>query len=612
LHKFTKEIVKFLIVIMLSCNIIAVPGITTSITAEAASTLPTVKTGKQTLYVGYKPYKIELKNISKSASLSYNSSNKKVAVVSKTGTVTPVAKGSATINISVKQNNKTYNLKVSIIVKNPYVELTKKTDYMNVEDIYLFQAQTYGMSEKVTWSVSDSSIAKISSSGRLTALSSGKVTVYAKAGGKTAKNSLEIGTNRIGTLSNDLTIYTNKTIYITVSDKIEDEELTAQNYNTDIIDFEWGSWEGNRIPLNITTNGIGTDSLVITSDKSNDKLILTVTVTDKPTNQKELSAKDIYAKCGPATVEISASNSYASSLGSGFFIADGMIVTNYHVINGMEKIQVKTKDNETFNVNTILGYEEELDIAILKIDSKNQSLVISQEDPVAGEDIYTLGSPFGLTGTISSGIITTISRIFENVDYIQIDAPISPGNSGGPLVNTYGEVVGINTMYIMDGQNLNFAINIKELQKINTNHPIAVADYYEAYKKQQEEEFLANMILEDPIASQKIDTCQRVYVDRGVAGSIQAIDEGDRYWFRVTDPGNYIFILRSNSLTDLNNTYFELYDENVNFVTGGIQDNDNLVLYFTKYLTPGDYLLFVVQEETYAGADIPYVFYFSY
>lgn len=193
---------------------------------------------------------------------------------------------------------------------------------------------------------------------------------------------------------------------------------------------------------------------------------------------KELTAKEIYRLSSKATVEITAevSSTYIN-IGSGFFIDTGIVVTNYHVIAGAYDIKIHTYDNKVYQVQQILGYDKNIDIAILQVDSKNEYLIKNQQGVTVGEDIYVIGSPLGLTGTFTSGMVASALRRVDDIDYIQVTAPMSPGNSGGPLLNTYGEVMGINTWQYVEGQNLNFSINIAELDKVDTSTPVKVTEF---------------------------------------------------------------------------------------------------------------------------------------
>lgn len=616
MHKHTKLILRTLLIVVLTFSVTSIYETEIfTVTAEATAKAPAVKSTKKTLYAGYKTYKVAFRNLSSKASITYKSSNSKIAKVSSKGTVTPVAKGTATITATVKQNSKTYYLKVKITVKNPYVRLTQETDYMNIDDTYLFKAKVYGMKDKIVWSVSDETIAIINQGGKLTALTSGTVTVYAKAGGKTTNYEVTIGNNRIGTFSNDITCYDEMTVWISTINKYDNEsfEITTGSGKAEVFEFETGEFVNDRFPIKIIPKSKGTDSLIITSLEDTDQLHIKVTVVDKPTHRVELSAKEIYEKCGPATVEILATSStWGESLGSGFFIRDGIIVTNYHVIEGSEEIQITTQDKEIYEVKSIIGFDEYLDLAILSINSKNESIEMSQTDAVVGEDVYALGSPFGLTGTLSDGMVSTSSREIDGVDYIQITASISPGNSGGPLLNVYGEVIGINTMYYEDGQNLNFAININELQKVYTNRPMTIAEYYDYYLYWIDNEDEYNYIFEDPSVSQSIDRCQTVEPLIGVVGSITQTETGDYYRFRMAESGLFVGVMASKDIMGFSNTYFSLYDSDFNLISIATDYSEELYQYINLYLQTGDYYLHVASVTGYVAEEMPYVIMVEY
>lgn len=608
-----KVVLKLCIALMLCISVSTMTDVTTAITVEAAVKAPSIKTTKKTLYAGYQTHKIEVSNLIKGAEITFKSSDLRIASVTSKGEVKPIAEGVATITVTVKQSKKTYSLKVTITVMNPTVEFTQSTDYINVGESFVFKTKVTGMKNKVVWSVSDLELASVSG-GRVTAKATGMVTVFAEAGGVTASCTLNIGSNRIGAFTQNISIYEDVTIWISLSGDIDDEHLYCDILREDIIQCEWlDGWDGDRTGLKIKPLMAGEETITISSDKTNDKLIIRVTVTEKPENKVKLTPEEVYEKCGPSTVEVSASNEYGSAIGSGFFIEKGIIVTNFHVIEGYNKIVVKTYDSKEYEVNTIIGYDEALDIALLKVEDENTGLVISQNKINVGQDIYTLGSPLGLTGTMTKGMVSTASRLLDNVNYIQIDASISPGNSGGPLVNAYGELIGINTMYYVDGQNLNFAIHANEIYKVVTNKPVSVEECYKSYLAEIEEWVKAHIIVEDPTVSQLISTCQYVNSAYGVSGNVTAIENGDIYWFRVTEPGwvsGYIF---SKSLEDLKNTYFEVYE---------YKPDDELVLareyveglyqYFKVYLNPGDYLMFVSLPTNYEGSDVSYYFYIIY
>ena len=137
------------------------------------------------------------------------------------------------------------------------------------------------------------------------------------------------------------------------------------------------------------------------------------------------------------------------SAGSGFFIsADGYLVTNNHVIEDAESIKVVLKDETELDA-TVVGRDEGTDIAVLKVKGSGYTFVNFENSarPRVGDWVLTVGNPYNLGGTATAGIVSAYGRdIGETfVDYIQLDAPINRGNSGGPTFDTYGRVIGVNT-----------------------------------------------------------------------------------------------------------------------------------------------------------------------
>ena len=159
------------------------------------------------------------------------------------------------------------------------------------------------------------------------------------------------------------------------------------------------------------------------------------------------------------------------SLGSGFIIEGGYILTNNHVIAGADEIKVKLADNREFKAE-IKGADERLDLALLKIDAKETLPTAQLGDSNAiqvGEWVMAIGNPFGLAETVTAGIISAKGRVIGSGpydDYIQTDASINPGNSGGPLFNSHGEVIGINTAIVSGGQGIGFAIPVNLAKSI--------------------------------------------------------------------------------------------------------------------------------------------------
>ena len=184
-----------------------------------------------------------------------------------------------------------------------------------------------------------------------------------------------------------------------------------------------------------------------------------------------LSLQEIYKKCIGSVVSITASAQSGKSSGTGIVLsADGYLITNQHVIENAQVIAVQTSDDRQFQAS-IIGSDEASDLAVLKVDATDlQPAEFGDSGKLAvGDRVVAIGDPLGaqLRGTMTSGIVSAINRDLEVNDrtmtLIQTDAALNNGNSGGPLINCYGQVIGINTMklrsyYSTTAEGLGFAI----------------------------------------------------------------------------------------------------------------------------------------------------------
>ncbi|GAB1301752.1 Serine protease HTRA4 [Apodemus speciosus] len=173
-----------------------------------------------------------------------------------------------------------------------------------------------------------------------------------------------------------------------------------------------------------------------------------------------------------------------SSSGSGFIVSeDGLIVTNAHVLTNQQKIQVELQSGARYEA-TVKDIDHKLDLALIKIEPDTELPVLllgRSSDLRAGEFVVALGSPFSLQNTVTAGIVSTTERggrelglKDSDIDYIQTDAIINHGNSGGPLVNLDGDVIGINTLKVTAG--ISFAIPSDRIRQF-------LADYHERQLK---------------------------------------------------------------------------------------------------------------------------------
>ena len=155
--------------------------------------------------------------------------------------------------------------------------------------------------------------------------------------------------------------------------------------------------------------------------------------------------------------------------GTGFIISDnGFIVTNAHVLAGGRELYVL--DYEQYKHPTeLIGYNITFDIALLKISGDYHSLELGDSDDIQiGEKVIAIGNPLGLQFSVSEGIVSAVDREGSNgmSVYIQTDAALNPGNSGGPLINKQGEVIGINNFKVGGGENLGFALESNYIKEV--------------------------------------------------------------------------------------------------------------------------------------------------
>ncbi len=198
--------------------------------------------------------------------------------------------------------------------------------------------------------------------------------------------------------------------------------------------------------------------------------VLSACMSPGASSAAEQSAASIFAAQANSVVLIGAViNKKVTHLGSGFIVRpDGLIVTNYHVVSGAKEIFIKLKDSQIFPDAKVLSFDEEKDIAFIKIDAaKLRTVVLGNSSTVKiGEQVIVIGNPLGLESTVSDGLISAVRTLNNGRRFLQISVPLSTGSSGSPLFNMKGEVIGVTTSGRLDGQNLNFAIPINSVRSL--------------------------------------------------------------------------------------------------------------------------------------------------
>jgi hypothetical protein len=179
---------------------------------------------------------------------------------------------------------------------------------------------------------------------------------------------------------------------------------------------------------------------------------------------RRLTTADIALKATPATATVIALGASGDTIsqGSAFVIrADGVVLTNYHVLRGASSAIVTLASHERFTRVRVVDADSSLDLALLRVPAVDlASLTPRTSAPRAGEKVVAIGSPMGLSSSVSEGIVSA-TRIIDGHELIQITAPISPGSSGGAVLDAEGRVFAVSTSYLQGGQSLNFAVPVK-------------------------------------------------------------------------------------------------------------------------------------------------------
>ena len=190
----------------------------------------------------------------------------------------------------------------------------------------------------------------------------------------------------------------------------------------------------------------------------------------------EVDTETLYDETIDSVVTVYVTGDEGSSSGSGFVYDDaGRIVTNHHVIDGANVVEVRFGTRGEWRRATIVGSDPRSDLAVLEIDdppSTARPLTMADEGPRQGADAVAIGSPLRLEGTITTGTVSGVDRSLRLPsgplipDVLQTDAAINPGNSGGPLLAANGEVIGVNTARASESDNIGFAVSAVMVEQV--------------------------------------------------------------------------------------------------------------------------------------------------
>ena len=179
------------------------------------------------------------------------------------------------------------------------------------------------------------------------------------------------------------------------------------------------------------------------------------------------STVEIAKKAGPAVVLIKGTGDGRDTVGSGFIVSpDGKIATSLHVIQGLKSAGVQLANGDVFDSLLVLGFDERRDLAVVQVPAFDLPIVElgNSNEVQPGESVVLIGSPRALKGSVSTGVVSGIRDLPEGFKIIQTDAAANPGSSGGPLLNSQGQVVGVLGFKLKGSENLNFAVPVNYLR----------------------------------------------------------------------------------------------------------------------------------------------------
>jgi len=211
-------------------------------------------------------------------------------------------------------------------------------------------------------------------------------------------------------------------------------------------------------------------------------LVLFVFITAQVARAQE-SLPDLVRRVKPSVVSVLTYDAKDQPLisGSGFFVRPGEVVTNLHVINGARRVEIHTLEGKgrTYPVAGTLAVDDEADLALLKVDlpaERSRPISLSAALPEEGEQVFVIGNPLRLEGSVSDGIVSAVREVPDVGRVIQITAPVSHGNSGSPLFNMRGQVIGIVTVKVTNGQNINLALAAARINNLRRARLISFKD----------------------------------------------------------------------------------------------------------------------------------------
>jgi len=258
---------------------------------------------------------------------------------------------------------------------------------------------------------------------------------------------------------------------------------------------------------------------------------------------EELPAEKIYAQTLPSVLTLRVeSKSGERYVGAAFLaVKEGVAVTAWHVVFDAAKVTAKFSDGASCDVAGVIDYDETKDVALIKVDVKDRSLLpLATAKPLVGMKTYVIGSPKGYEFSIGDGLLSQIQNL-DGFKQYQVSCPFSPGNSGGPILNNHGEVVGIAAWTRNGAQNVNFATPTSEVANLNPDKPLT--RWKQLGKKKVSFSSSDTKKRNSPVneSTQSADDLKKFFhKSAGKEVSVTVVQDGQQEKFTFTVPSDFV------------------------------------------------------------------------
>lgn len=270
-------------------------------------------------------------------------------------------------------------------------------------------------------------------------------------------------------------------LMIKVKDHTKADKVTMWTADETAVDIEMGKWKDDSCEVTLTPKKNGLIRLIVSLDNEQ------TTVKLYMTRLHDMTSEEVYQFAHDAVVEIETydreNNLY---IGSGFFVGDGMVLTNHHVVEAAKSIKITDYNGKTYKLKKVLGYDETKDLILFQVSKTNSAAFNIAEDAKGGQRIYSFGSPLCITGTFAQGMVANPHVEMYETDFVQLAMPSGIGSGGGPVIDEQGRVIGVMCRVVTGAQNMSFAVDYAEIttfmNRLTSKDAISMKKFYKTTK----------------------------------------------------------------------------------------------------------------------------------